>query len=109
MIRLTVFTKKYDTKSKDGSTLRQRLLQVYKTTGKCPESLENEPEVPGAGEHLWVIFKELNGSRQSGFGENPLSYSDVQAYCYLTQTILRPYEVLLIKDMDYAFLSTKVD
>lgn len=69
----------------------------------------DEPEVPAAGEHLWAIFTELSGSRSYGFGENPLAYSDIQAYCSLTQIELRPYEVILLKEMDYAFLSVKLE
>jgi len=84
---------------------RERLLQVYKTTKKLPEELKSEPEIPNIASHLWAIFCELSSSRQVGFNPNPISYSEIQSYCILTQTHLDPIEVKLIKEMDNAFLT----
>lgn len=74
-----------------------------------PTELLNEPEVPACGELLWEIFTKLNNSRTFGLGENPITYSDIQAYCSLTNTTLEPYQVELLVEMDYAFLSVKID
>lgn len=74
-----------------------------------PTELEMEPEVPFCAEHLWVTFNQLSNSRTVGLGVNPITYSDIQAYCSLTKTTLKPYEVGLLIEMDHAFLSTKIE
>ena len=101
--------KTYDYKEKDGSSKRDKLLQVEKTIGICPQELLDEPEVPAAGEHLWELFLKLNSTRQSGMDANPLLCSEIKAYCGLIGFELRSYEVDILHAMDSVFLSTKPD
>lgn len=94
---------KLSEKQKDGATLRDHLLQVQKQTGYTPAELV-EIEVSYLVMYLWESFLELNSTRQSGMGVNAISYSEIKAYCELTQTHFSPYEIKVIKMLDRVFL-----
>jgi hypothetical protein len=90
-------------KQKDGSSLREHLLNIQKQYNVTPPELV-EIEVSYLVMYLWESFLELNSTRQSGMGVNAISYSEIKAYCELTQTRFSPYEIKVIKMLDRAFL-----
>lgn len=90
-------------KQKDGSTLRDHLLNIQKQYNITPPELV-EVEVSYLVMYLWESFLELNSTRQSGMGVNSISYSEIKAYCDLTQTVFSPYEIKVIKMLDRVFL-----
>lgn len=101
-------------KDKSGMTVRQQLEHVWKITGNKPAQLENLVELPRTMFLLWKWFVDLDASRtSSGFGVNPLSYSDILSYSILENVEFTSEEVQIIKKLDeitlkhYADLSAK--
>lgn len=93
-----------------GITQREHLLQVCKQTGKTPEELgfilPEPPEPPTEGLHLWHWFLELSGARTSnGFGPNPISWNEIDAFNRLNGLRLTPWEAETLRRMDMAYLA----
>lgn len=93
--------------------MRDHLDQLVKQTGKNPEALgitsaekELDGEIPFAGEFLWSWFWELHQGRgNNGFGPNPLSWTEMEAWSQITKIQLTPFEALTFRAMDNAFLA----
>lgn len=86
---------------KDGSSLRSHLESIERQTGRKPKQLAEIPEMPADVGYLWAWFLELDGGRGgNGFGLNPLSYSEIQAWATLMRVKLVPWEVEAIKRID---------
>lgn len=67
---------------------------------RVPE-LENLVELPESMRYVWLFFIELHNSRSSsGFGINPISYTEIKAYFDLNRIIPSDWEISLIKRMD---------
>ncbi|MGC6360465.1 hypothetical protein ACNO7O_10675 [Bisgaard Taxon 45] len=77
---------------------------VWEQTGIKPDELET-PEAPQELIYLLDYFEELSLSRQCGNIANPLSYSDILAWCLLTETQLTTWEVNAIKKIDMVYLN----
>ena len=90
----------------DGESLRTHLLSVYRQTGKLPEQLAIEPDMPQSVAHVWQYFTELHRTRGgNGFGANPIAYMEIESWCRLSGISLYPWEVALITALDNAYLS----
>lgn len=73
--------------------------------GQLPRG-EEEPPFPLTDSYLFMAFQDLNGARTSnGFGPNPISFQDVQAYCVLTGVSLTPWDVRILRRMDQTYLT----
>lgn len=60
---------------------------------------------PLGGEHIVDLFWRLCSARtSSGFGLNPLSYTEIEAFDRLNRLRLLPSEVEFLKQMDAAYL-----
>jgi hypothetical protein len=69
------------------------------------EEDEEPPELPDEVAYLWQFWLELHAGRSSGgFGVNPLSYSDIQAWSALTDEPLDPWEVRALRAVDTVYL-----
>lgn len=69
--------------------------------------LENETilHVPEAGVLLWNIFTKLSATRTYHMsGPNPISYTEIAAFCNLTGQPLQPNHVEIIRALDDAWL-----
>lgn len=55
---------------------------------------------------LWQLFFALSAARRSGLSAQPLTYTDIEAYCRLTGTDLSPWELETLTVMDAAALAT---
>jgi len=54
---------------------------------------------------MWGCYSDLDLSRtSSGFGPNPLSYAEIEAYGRLIGIDWRPWQVRALKMLDAAFL-----
>jgi len=54
---------------------------------------------------VWESFKSLNQTRTySEVRANPISYSEIMAWSILTDTILTPKEIYILKLLDNSFL-----
>jgi hypothetical protein len=88
---------------KDGASLRSHLESIARQTGKKPKQLAEIPEMPSELGYIWVWFLELDAGRGgNGFGLNPLSYTEIQAWAYLKRVVLAAWEVEVIKLIDSA-------
>lgn len=64
------------------------------------------PKLPPAAANVWEYFTELDGARGSnGFGPNPLSYRDIDAWQRVTQQALDPWELKTILRLDGLFMT----
>lgn len=84
----------YDTpEGKLGITKRQHLSQAGVTV--------EDPEVHPACAHVLGWYWELEGSRTgTGFGINPITYTEILSWSQLTGNILCEWEVQAIKRLD---------
>jgi len=58
--------------------------------------------------HVWAFFLELNQARSgSGFGANPISYTEILAWSQLTERNLSAFEVSAIKAVDRLFMGNQ--
>jgi hypothetical protein len=102
-----------DTQDEQGITKRDQLLQVIQSTpaDSAPHqnavaTLDNEPEIPEAIEHVWDWFWELHRTRGSGMGgPEPITYLEIQAWNNLTENNIRDIEVEFLKLMDRLYLN----
>ena len=73
-------------------------------TRTIPRS-DREPICPQSIYYLYQIFLDLNLSRSgSGFGVNPISYTEMNSYLHLTGQRLLPWEVRILKYIDMIYL-----
>jgi hypothetical protein len=60
--------------------------------------------------HCWAWFGELSRTRSSnGFGQNPISYAEIDAWSRLTNIELTPLEVSAIMQLDSAYLNIQAE
>jgi len=87
----------------DGSTVRDNLLQVWRTTKKWPKELDY-PDLPVQLEHLWTAFVDL---RSACSGDSSISYQDVNAYTEFSGVRLDYYEFKLIKRLEALWMKCR--
>jgi hypothetical protein len=56
--------------------------------------------VPLDTAHVWTWFTELHAARSSGMAANPISFTEIDAYCRLNQVVMTPWELGLIRQLD---------
>lgn len=79
---------------------------ISRATGKTIKT----PELPAALRYLWNHFAMLHRARGgSGFGPNPLSWSEIYAYCQVTRCRFNPWEIEAIRLLDDAFMVSIID
>ncbi len=97
-----------------GAAQRDHIAQLCRQTGKTPEELglpadaDSAPEIPDipcGGEQLWQWFWELDSGRNSGMNPCPLGWADMAAWAALTGIALAPWQALLLRRMDGAWLN----
>jgi len=75
------------------------------TRNQIPRS-EQEPPFPLHDGYLFQVFQDLSAARGSnGFGVNPISYSEIQAYRQLTGVKLTYWDVKMLRRIDSIFLA----
>lgn len=75
--------------------------QSAKDQGIYVKELDDLIELPDTMSYVWIYFSDLHNSRSnSGFGINPLSYSDILAYYKLFNLIPNDWEIRAIKRLD---------
>lgn len=89
---------------KDGHNLESQYARVKKLKGETPIEARR-PEFPFLLRYLWDIFFELNGTRPHGFdGPLQITYSEIKCFSELKGIVLKPWEVDVIKKIDYIYL-----
>lgn len=62
-------------------------------------------DVPEAGLRAWDAFWRLDARRSgTGYGPNPVSYSEIDAFCRRTGIALRQWEIAALDEMEQARL-----
>jgi hypothetical protein len=90
---------------KQGNTKYDLLSKFSKKTGKTHPDLVF-PDLDEMAMYLWEWFQELNSQRTSnGFGQNPITFLDIQAWANLTKRFPLAWEVKAIRTMDSMWLS----
>lgn len=98
-----------DAPQEDGSRLRDHAQSILKATGQMPEEYQSL-KPPEAVIHCWHWFIELNRTRASnGFGQNPISYTEIVSWSQLTGVDPEPLEVQAIMALDAAYMSVQAD
>ncbi len=88
----------------DLSWLSDRLCEALKWQLANPGRTDG-PEIPWAGKRIWSIFLDLNATRGSnGWGPNPISYSEIEAWSRLHREPVRQHELDILRAMDAAYL-----
>jgi hypothetical protein len=74
-------------------------------TGVLPAELEALPLLPELATFVWSTFIELSAFRGSnGFGMNPITPTDILAWCNLTGTKLQAWEIRAIGLLDNKYM-----
>ena len=65
-----------------------------------------EPDIPAGWEVFWEWFWELSSGRgHTGFGPQPLSWQDMEAWARISGIELQPWQALVFRAMDQAWLA----
>lgn len=76
---------------------------------EIPDDYKSLP-MPENYRHCWSWFGELSRTRSSnGFGQNPISYNEIDAWSRLTNIELTPLEVSAIMRLDSAYLTIQAE
>lgn len=70
--------------------------------------LEYEP-LPWCLRGLWSHFKVLSGTRAAGMGISPISFTEIQSWCWLNGIQLNPWEVDMVLAMDNVATNIMMD
>ena len=63
------------------------------------------PSLPHGTAHIWNTFCRLDAKRRSnGFGPEPISYSEIEAYLRVTGESLDPWEVKALAELDDQYI-----
>ena len=74
-----------------------------------PEDYPEEPPFPDSLRYLWEWFVQLSDGRgSSGFGPNPLSWPDFDAWSRLMRVTPDVWEVTALRKLDTAYLTSLV-
>lgn len=52
---------------------------------------------------VWECFQDLILTRQVGMADNPITYTEIGAYCRLTETDLAPWQARAIVSVYWAY------
>jgi hypothetical protein len=85
------------------ATVADHLAVVARMTGRTVN--EDSPKLPREMRYLWRTFLSLHRARTSnGWGPNPITWSEMDAFCRLTGSPLDPWEAEAVRALDEAFL-----
>jgi hypothetical protein len=87
-------------------TYRDELLSFERQTGRIPFELRDH-ECPMELAYVWRWFQQLSAARGSnGWGPNPITYREIEAWAGLTGAIITVPEVHLLMELDGIYLET---
>lgn len=88
------------TKQAGGASLADHYAALERATGRKIEP----PKFPSELRYLWNAFIDLHSARgSSGFGPNPIAWSEIDAYVRLTRWDIAVWEVEVIRELDNVF------
>jgi len=81
------------------------LTAFAKAAGTRSDALPFD-DLPVEVQHLWGWFCDLSGARSgNGYGGNPISHIEIEAWSRLSGIRLTPWEVAVLRRADSAFLA----
>jgi hypothetical protein len=84
--------------------LREHLIKAWEAGGEKPARFDKY-HLPELFEQSWQDFLELHNARSSnGFGVNPISYLEIDAWTRLNRITLSLSDIKIIKALDNVFL-----
>lgn len=90
----------------DGVSVGEKLAHIEATTGRRPAELDGPP-VPPQVTHILEWFFELSSARTgNGFGPNPLTWTDFDAWARLMNRVVRPWEIEMLRALDRCYLAS---
>jgi hypothetical protein len=89
----------------DGSTQREHLLAVERSTGVSIAELHPSP-LPDGCQLLWDSFIELHNSRGGGMGPSPIGWRDLQAWQEVRRVTLSTWEIDTLMMLDRVAMTT---
>ena len=92
--------------------LQDRLAGVLRWQLAHPGGADSDdaPDVPIAGQRVWSLFLSLHAARGgNGFGANPLSNTEIEAYARMAREPIRPFEFEIIRALDRVYLEASRD
>jgi len=89
----------------NGISEREHLEQVERQIGRSLKELEPSVMFPDLLANVWSVFCDLSNTRSQGLSSiNPITYNDIKAYKELTDAVLTPRDVKLIRDLDTVYM-----
>ena len=73
--------------------------QVWKTLGRKPKELAEQPEFPEELRYIWEWYLEMRG-------REPLTFSEMQSWATLTHQKPLAWEVDLVRTLDRLYWRT---
>lgn len=69
-------------------------------------AMNGEAPLVSGPDRVWLdVFSRLSVARSHhGYGPNPISFSDIEAFCRLMRIPMQPHHVQLMLDLDAAWL-----
>lgn len=96
-------------RTEGGATVRDHLAAIWRQTGVKPPELESAPFPEIFSQH-WADFLELHSARTSnGFGANPITFVELDAWVRLTGNTLTSTDVKVIKMLDSVYLKFQAE
>lgn len=88
------------------SKLKEQLLSVERQTGIRPKELDDFVDCPEDLKYIWDWFVELDSTRTgSGFGVNPIQFSEIVAYFTLIDIEPDAFEITALRMLDRVALN----
>lgn len=92
----------------DKQPLRVHLESLWRQTGKMPQLLEDAPECPPLGAHVWGWFVELHSERRMGMAQaERITAADMKDWCWATGNQLELWERQAIRRIDSAWMKAQ--
>lgn len=90
---------------KDNHSYREHCEAAARYGNPVAKAELQGPELPASLTYLWGWFLELHETRSgNGFGPNPFTYAEIDAWARLTGRALAPWEVGGLRALDRAWL-----
>lgn len=85
---------------------RYRFNELLKDALRSNLDTNSKPNIPAGGGEIWRWFNDLSRSRSyHAAGPNPITYTEIAAYCLSMRIPMRPHHIDAIRMLDDVFLN----